>query len=108
MRDVILRLVLEPELQRLAEAGDADGASDYKSLLQERLQASGRPAPEYVVLSSHGPDHRKLFVVEARVLETDGTLRHAACGRGSSKKLAQQMAASKALAYLDAHREEKT
>jgi len=103
VRGIILRLVLDPELQRLASSGEGTATSDYKSLLQERLQAAGRPAPDYAVLSSHGPEHRKLFVVEARVLETDGSLRHAARGSGSTKKLAQQMAARKALAYLDAH-----
>ena len=34
---------------------------DYKSRLQEKLQALGRPLPIYRVSAEVGPDHRKLF-----------------------------------------------
>ena len=40
---------------------------DYKSALQERLQAEGRPLPEYDVSAERGPDHDKRFQVVVRV-----------------------------------------
>jgi ribonuclease-3 len=69
---------------------------DYKSALQERLQALGRPLPEYRVSGEAGPDHRKVFSVEVVV---DGEVLGAASGR--AKKEAEQEAARLALARLE-------
>lgn len=66
--------------------------ADYKSALQERLQASGGPGPEYVVVEVMGPDHRRTFRVELRV---GG--RAIGTGEGHTIKLAQQEAARIAL-----------
>jgi ribonuclease-3 len=80
-------------------AGDLaapDGASsDAKSLLQERLQAQGRPLPRYDVLREEGPSHLRRFRVECRL--DDGSV---ATGEGSSKKAAEQAAAKAALTRL--------
>jgi ribonuclease-3 len=70
---------------------------DYKSALQERLQAEGRPMPEYILVEASGPDHRRTFRVQLRV--GDSIL---SSGEGSTIKVAQQEAARSALA-LDAH-----
>ena len=67
-------------------------ARDFKSALQEKLQARGAPVPDYVVVEETGPAHRKRYRVECRVL--DRTL---AVGEGHSKKEAQQDAARQAL-----------
>ena len=40
---------------------------DYKSALQERVQALGRPLPEYRVAGEAGPDHRKTFSIDVVV-----------------------------------------
>jgi len=62
--------------------------ADYKSALQERLQAAGGPGPDYAVVEVLGPDHRRTFRVELRI---GG---HAvATGEGHTIKLAQQEAA---------------
>lgn len=61
---------------------------DYKSRLQERLQALGRPLPGYRVSAEVGPDHRKLFHVEVTVGD-EGI----AQGTGRTKKEAEQEAA---------------
>ena len=45
----------------------ASSAQDYKSALQELLQARDRPLPEYRLAGTVGPDHRKLFQVEVVV-----------------------------------------
>ena len=65
---------------------------DYKSALQERLQSSGRPLPEYRLTGQEGPDHRKVFQVD--VLVGGDTLSTA---RGKTKKEAEQEAARLAL-----------
>lgn len=66
--------------------------ADYKSALQEKLQAAGGPGPEYAVVEVQGPDHRRNFRVELRI---GG---HAvATGEGHTIKLAQQEAARMAL-----------
>jgi len=71
--------------------------ADYKSALQERLQAIGAPVPDYVVVEALGPDHRRTFRVELRVAG-----RALALGEGRTIKLAQQEAAR---AVLDDPRE---
>jgi ribonuclease-3 len=70
---------------------------DYKSALQERVQAGGHPLPEYGVIGETGPDHHKQFQVEVRV---GG--KPLAKGIGRSKKEAEQEAARVALTQLDA------
>lgn len=68
---------------------------DFKTALQERVQAEGRPTPTYRIISEAGPDHHKLFTAEVR----SGRKR---LGRGSgySKKEAEQAAAQEALQRL--------
>ena len=68
------------------------GASaDYKTLLQERLQAEQLSGPVYSLLKTEGRPHDRIFYVEAAW----NTGR--AEGRGSSIKSAEMMAASEAL-----------
>jgi len=70
--------------------------ADYKSALQEKLQAAGGPGPDYTVVEVLGPDHRRTFRVELRV---GG--RPVATGEGHTIKLAQQEAARVALESPD-------
>src|SRR5215831_3239428 len=74
---------------------------DYKSALQERLQAAGGPMPEYVVVEALGPDHRRTFKVQLRI---GG--RVASTGEGSTIKLAQQEAARAELSSSASLRED--
>ena len=77
------------ELKDALDEGSAQTfAQDYKSALQERLQALGRPLPEYRVSGEAGPDHRKTFSVEVVV---SGEVLGTATGR--AKKEAEQEAA---------------
>ena len=62
--------------------------ADYKSALQERLQAAGGTVPEYAVVEVTGPDHLRTFRVELRVVG-----RALAAGEGHTIKIAQQEAA---------------
>ena len=89
---------LRRELKDAIDAGSAQTfAQDYKSALQERLQALGHPLPEYRVSGEAGPDHRKTFSVEVVVA---GEVLGAATGR--AKKEAEQEAARLALERLPA------
>ncbi len=65
---------------------------DYKSLLQELIQENSRIAPSYHVVRSEGPDHARMFWVEARAAE-----RVLGAGSGKSKQEAEQRAALVAL-----------
>jgi ribonuclease-3 len=53
---------LGSELERVDP--QAAAAADYKTLLQERLQAHRQTAPQYSVVETTGPPHRRTFHVE--------------------------------------------
>jgi ribonuclease-3 len=76
----------------------ADGAIEllnHKSVLQERTQAMGLPMPRYFTVGTAGPEHAKVFTVEARV--GDSLSERAT---GSSKKAASQHAAEMLIGRL--------
>ena len=68
---------------------------DYKSSLQELLQASDQGLPEYRLVGTLGPDHQKLFQVQ--VVVSGEALAEAT---GTSKKDAEQEAARHAIEKL--------
>ena len=71
------------------------GGEDYKSALQELLQSRDASLPEYRLVGTIGPDHRKVFEVEVAV--RGEALAQAS---GASKKEAEQEAARLALEKL--------
>ena len=68
---------------------------DYKTTLQELTQAHFGTTPDYTLIGSFGPDHKKEFEIEVSVKD-----RKLAVAKGKSKKDAQQKAAQKALEIL--------
>jgi len=104
-RSFILKHIVDPELLRLEATNTAGiSVSDFKSALQEVLQSAGKPQPAYVVTREEGPDHRKQFTVEARILpRTGGAPEYVARASASTKKQAEQLAAEQALEHLRAH-----
>lgn len=68
---------------------------NYKSLLQEYIQALHKVPPRYRVFSTAGPEHEKEFAVEVSVHK-----QVIAKGNGKTKKLAEQEAARKAYKKL--------
>jgi len=68
--------------------------TDYKTCLQERLQARYGGLPEYHQISISGPDHNRVYTMEVCF---DGKL--LGSGRGASKKRAEQQAAADALGH---------
>ena len=98
----VLQRIVEPELQRLEAAGSSLPVTDYKSALQEKLQATGRAQPAYVLVREQGPEHSKTFTVEARLQlsESQGKPDFVGRAEGSTKKNAEQGAARQVLEYL--------
>lgn len=85
-RDVILR-AMHDEIKATATAPHKSA----KSVLQERAQGEKHPLPVYRVVEERGPEHRRDFVVE---VEAAGRV---ARGSGTSKREAEEAAASKLL-----------
>jgi ribonuclease-3 len=80
---------------RLEQLDPERPAKDAKTQLQEMLQATHQPLPEYRVVSVQGAAHRQSFEVECVV---EGGL--ATKGSGSSRQRAEQQAASAMLDRL--------
>ena len=93
-RDVVRALVAP----RIAEAATMDD-KDAKTRLQEWLQSRGEPLPSYELISTSGADHARVFDVECRI-ESRGLRSE---GRGSSRRAAEQAAATAVLAQLQSH-----
>ena len=89
-RDFFLPLI-RPSFETIKQGASFE-INNYKSALQEFLQKEGLPAPQYRILKSTGPDHRKEFVVEVLVNKTS-----LARASGPSRKGAELKAAEKAL-----------
>lgn len=66
--------------------------TDYKSKLQEIIQKKHKIPPAYFLLKETGPDHEKIFKIEARIKK-----KKLGVGEGRSKKEAEQSAAHDAL-----------
>jgi ribonuclease-3 len=69
--------------------------NNYKSALQEYFQKESFPAPNYKMVTTKGPDHKKQFTVEVFLRKSS-----LAKATGRSKKEAEQKAAQKALKSL--------
>lgn len=90
--ETFLLRVLKSEL---AELGTGDLPTDAKSRLQHAAQTLFGMPPHYRIVSADGPDHAKVFTVEAVV--GDRTL---GSGRGRSKRVAEKQAAEEAMRSL--------
>lgn len=84
--------LVDKELRRVISQG---AKVDYKSQLQELIQARHQQTPTYQIVEAVGPDHDRRFTVEVKVGDT-------VLGRGSgkSKKMAETEAARSALERL--------
>ncbi len=68
---------------------------NYKSILLEYAQSEHSVQPKYRVISEEGPDHNKIYRIEASIEN-----RVLGVGEGTSKKRAEQQAAKAALQEL--------
>ncbi len=91
-QQMVLRL-FEPYVER---AYQRKSGLDFKTRLQELMQARFGSPPEYQLVHAEGPDHHRYYTIEVW---------HAGrCfgqGRGKSKKVAAQQAACRALEELE-------
>ncbi|HOP56805.1 MAG TPA: ribonuclease III [Bacillota bacterium] len=87
----VLEIVVYPRIKESLDRED----SDYKSKLQELVQSDKRTL-NYVIVSESGPAHDREFV--ARVYMDDDIIM--GCGKGKSKKEAEQNAAKETLDKL--------
>ncbi|MBW9211795.1 MULTISPECIES: ribonuclease III [Terrabacteria group] len=92
--DVILRQVITPHLKQAKEIVQAVQL-DYKTRLQEVIQADSRRSLVYNLVSETGPSNAPTFVMNAVV---DGLV--LGTGSGNSKKAAEQAAAKNAFEKL--------
>jgi ribonuclease III len=85
----------------LAEATpETAAAADFKTLLQERLQAERRVTPRYDLVGTDGPPHARVFRVEA-VWEDERV-----AGQGQTIKAAEMDAAQHALEKMRGEEEQ--
>jgi ribonuclease-3 len=91
-RALVLRF-LAPEAEQVRAS---QTAKDFKSRLQEVVQAARQVTPTYRLVGTSGPDHALTFVAE--VLAGDVVLGR---GEGASKQQAEQEAARAALAVIE-------
>ncbi len=91
------RFVCHALKDELATADPLTAAeADYKTMLQEKLQAERRSAPRYAVIETLGPPHQRIFHVE--VSWDSGSIQ----GEGHSIKTAEAAAARAALEGMKA------
>ncbi len=91
--DAAFRFIEREILSRLAEI-DAHTELDYKTLLQETVQAE-HMSPAYTLVREDGPPHDRVFTMQVSI---DGKV--LGTGTGRSKKAAEQHAARTALEQI--------
>lgn len=100
-RDFIVRMIVEPELANMKLETSAIPVMDFKSALQEALQARGVSQPVYALVKEEGPEHKKTFTVEVR-LPAPAMAEFVGRAQGTTKKRAEQEAARQVLEHLAA------
>lgn len=94
--DTIRRVILnwfEPQLTQIAPG---TSQKDPKTRLQELLQSRQKPLPEYDVVATQGQAHNQQFTVNCSVEGIESPFK----GTGTSRRKAEQAAATAALEHL--------
>ena len=95
--EVVKAFIMQQVLSKIDEMDDGSiELLNHKSVLQERTQSLGLPMPRYSTVATDGPEHAKVFTVEARVGDVLSER-----ATGSSKKAASQRAAEMLIAKLN-------
>lgn len=95
-KETVAKFLLPLMAKEIEEASRNEINRDYKTALQQFVQASGKERLAYVCVSESGPDHAKLFEVEVR-LNSNVIGR----GVGKTKREAEQLAAKQACILFD-------
>lgn len=93
--EIAKNIVEKTLLPNFAEALKEGPPKDAKSSLQEIVQQRLKESPYYKILKTQGPDHAKLFTVAVYI---EG--KEKGRGIGTSKQIAEEEAAQKALAQF--------
>ncbi len=93
-REFIRRTVLHEHCE--GTQPDPGTSLNYKNVLQEEAQARGLPIPRYTIVNTSGPEHAKVFLIEAAIGD-----QFTSRAEGSSKKAASQDAARLLVEKLD-------
>lgn len=92
VRDFLIPLMAE----EIKEASKNEINRDYKTALQQFVQANGKEKISYTCVDERGPDHDKLFDVEVRLNSNV-----IGKGTGKTKREAEQLAAKEACILFD-------
>ena len=90
------KVVLNLYIPFIRQADVLTLGKDAKTLLQEYLQSRKLALPKYTVIATQGEAHAQLFQVECAIAQ----LKLATRGEGSSRRIAEQMAADAAYQKL--------
>lgn len=90
--EVVEKFIIENLEEAILLASQHVGMKDYKTVLQEKLQAHGEVKIEYQIVKESGPDHDKRFTAQ---VSYNGNI--LAIGEGTSKKAAEMEAARMAM-----------
>jgi ribonuclease-3 len=95
--DVAEKAVLKLYIPHIKQADVLTLGKDPKTLLQEYLQSRKLALPKYTVVGTQGEAHAQLFMVECSIAQLKMITR----GEGTSRRIAEQMAADAALQLLN-------
>jgi len=93
--DTVSKFLMPLIISEIDEASKSEISYDYKTALQQFVQASGKERLQYICVGESGPDHNKTFEVEAKLNSNV-----IGKGIGKTKREAEQQAAKEALALF--------
>lgn len=94
-KDAVSKFLIPIIEEEIKNAG-TDANHDYKTALQQFVQANGSDRIQYACIGESGPDHNKIFEVVVKI--NSNTVGQ---GSGKTKREAEQMAAKEALKLFD-------
>lgn len=94
-KDCVSKFLI-PIIEDEISSTGSDVNHDYKTALQQFVQALGNDRIQYVCVNEEGPDHNKTFEVEVKINSNV-----VGKGKGKTKREAEQCAAKEALMLFD-------
>ena len=91
-KEEVAKFLIQLIANEIDEASIDHMAYDYKTSLQQFVQANGKDKIQYILVSEYGPDHQKTFEIEVRLNSNV-----VGKGTGKTKREAEQFAAKEAL-----------
>ncbi len=94
-KDTVAKFLI-PIVEGEIQAVGSEVNYDYKTTLQQFVQALGNDRIQYFCVNEQGPDHNKTFEVEVKINSNV-----VGKGKGKTKREAEQLAAKEALILFD-------